>query len=84
MNLKKIGAAVRHARYAQGIETLAEFADRIEVYGADKPSIAKLCRIEKGVQPVPTDILVALAAIIGMPAARLRPDLAAMFCENAA
>lgn len=44
-----------------------------------KPSIAKLSRVETGGHPAAPDILPALAAITGIPASAIRPDLAAMF-----
>lgn len=84
INLKRIGKIVRDSRIDRGIESLDQLADRIAVFGVEKPSLAKLSRIETGIQPVPIDILPALAAIIGVPASRLRPDLAAMFLENVA
>lgn len=40
------------------------------------PSAAKLSRIETGAHPAAPDILPALAAITGIPAADIRPDLA--------
>lgn len=83
-SFRKIGAIIRESRIDRGLDTLDALADRLTIYGCDKPSLAKLSRIESGIQPVPLDILPALSAVIGVPASRLRPDLAAMFLENVA
>lgn len=50
------------------------FADR----GFDKPSTAKLSRIERD-QSVPAEMLPAVEAITGVPAKVIRPDLAELF-----
>jgi transcriptional regulator with XRE-family HTH domain len=70
-----IGARVRNAREQLGIKSLEQFADRIRDEGCERPSIAKLSRIETGVQPVPLDILEPLSALTKIPARDLRPDL---------
>lgn len=77
-HFKAIGDTIRKSRRQRGIASLDELANRLSVFGCDKPSTAKLSRIESGIQAVPLDILPALAAVTGIPAARLRPDLAAM------
>lgn len=59
--------------------SLDGLADRISKLGCDRPSIAKLSRIETGLQPVAMDILDGLAKVTGIPARELRPDIAAKF-----
>jgi hypothetical protein len=66
-------------RTARGERSLDAFADLIQREGAPRPSIAKLSRIETGVQPVPVDVLPAISKITGIPPRELRPDLAEMF-----
>jgi hypothetical protein len=58
---------------------LDKLADRIAEEGCERPSTAKLSRIETGKQPVATDILDPLEKITGIPAKELRPDLAKHF-----
>jgi transcriptional regulator with XRE-family HTH domain len=77
------GARVRAFRKNAGI-SLDDLADRIKRAGCDRPSIAKLSRIETGVQPVTIDILDGLAKATGIPARELRPDLAAKFARQGA
>jgi transcriptional regulator with XRE-family HTH domain len=74
------GFQVRAFRDAHKL-SLDDLADRIREHGHDRPSIAKLSRIETG-QPVPTDLVPALQAITGIPAERLRPDLAKIFAKD--
>lgn len=50
------------------------FADR----GFEKPSTAKLSRIERD-QFVPVEMIPAVEAITGVPAKEQRPDLAELF-----
>jgi transcriptional regulator with XRE-family HTH domain len=78
IDLKQIGERVREAREAAGFATLDSLADELFAQGCERPSIAKLSRIETGIQPVPTDILIALSDVTGIPARKLRPDLAAL------
>lgn len=76
LELKKIGKAVRESRVARGLRTLDEFADKVAELAPNRPSVAKLSRIETGEQPVPEDILPAVATITEIPLSELRPDLA--------
>jgi len=50
------------------------FSDR----GFERPSIAKLSRIERD-QDVPAEMIPAVEAITGIPAKDIRPDLAELF-----
>lgn len=50
----------------------------LEKQGLNRPSEAKLSRIERD-QDIPTDMLPAFEAITGIPAKDLRPDLAKLF-----
>jgi transcriptional regulator with XRE-family HTH domain len=52
----------------------ALFAER----GFGRPSTAKLSRIERD-QSIPAGMIPALEAITGIPARKLRPDLAELF-----
>lgn len=72
------GAAIRAFRAREGM-SLDKLADRIATEGGERPSAAKLSRIETGKQPVATDILDPLEKITGIPAKSLRPDLAKHF-----
>ena len=55
--------------------TLDQACDLFPKLGFDRPSIAKLSRIERD-QNVPIDDVSAVAAVTGIPAKELRPDLA--------
>lgn len=44
-------------------------------------SKATLCRIEKGRQAIPDELLAKLSELTGIPARELRPDLAKVFAE---
>ncbi len=83
IDLIAIGARIRAAREQRGLKTLDQFADRIFETGCDRPSLAKLSRLETGDQPVPLDILPAVSSIVGIPAQEIRPDLAAQFTRQA-
>lgn len=83
LDLKKIGNDVRVARVARGFTSLERFADRVGELAENRPSVAKLSRIETGEQPVPADILPAVAAITEIAPEALRPDLAKLFHEAA-
>lgn len=50
----------------------------IEQRGLDRPSEAKLSRIERD-QVIPVDMLPAFEAITGIAAKELRPDIAKIF-----
>jgi transcriptional regulator with XRE-family HTH domain len=72
------GEAIRAYRASQRM-SLEQLADKIAGEGCERPSTAKLSRIETGKQPVATDILDCLEKITGIPAKDLRPDLAKHF-----
>lgn len=74
----KPGALILAFRKQHGL-TLEDLADLIERRTDERPSSAKLSRIENGKQPVPTELVEPLSRIIRCPAADLRPDLAAIF-----
>jgi transcriptional regulator with XRE-family HTH domain len=63
--------------------SLDDMADRIKEQGCDRPSAAKLSRIETRVQPVTLDILPALSKITEIPRGELRPDLVTALHEAA-
>jgi transcriptional regulator with XRE-family HTH domain len=75
---KKPGELIREFR---GKQSLDQFADRFEQAGFQRPSIAKLSRIETGIQPVPLDLLPAIGSITGIPPEELRPDVASKFAR---
>ncbi len=81
--LSEIGDRIRRARKAVGLTSLDQFADKIREAGCERPSIAKLSRIETGEQPVTLDILPTLSTLVGIPRGELRPDLAASLREPA-
>lgn len=58
--------------------SLDKVCDLIAEQGLDRPSAAKVSRIEWG-QNAPLDLLPALEAITGIPAKEIRPDLAEKF-----
>jgi len=83
MKFADIGARVRKARTDAGITSLEKFAEQIASTSDQRPSVAKLSRIEAGVQPVPLDVLEPVARITGIPVRELRPDLAVLMNEAA-
>lgn len=68
---------VKAFREREGI-SLKGLADLIAAEGLDRPSEAKLSRIENG-QKCPVQLLPTLEKVSGIPAKELRPDLAKMF-----
>lgn len=62
---------------------LEEFCEMFAARGFERPSTAKLSRIERD-QDVPPEMLSQLEVITGIPARDLRPDLAKLFSEGAA
>jgi transcriptional regulator with XRE-family HTH domain len=76
------GPRIRDFRLAKGW-SLDDFADQIREQGYDRPSAAKLSRIETKVQPVSLDILPAISKITEIPRGELRPDLASALHEAA-
>jgi transcriptional regulator with XRE-family HTH domain len=65
---------VRKWRKQLGL-TLDQACDLFPKRGFERPSIAKLSRIERD-QSVPLDDVPAVAAVTGIPAKELRPDIA--------
>lgn len=61
--------------------SLDAVCDLLKEQGLKRPSIAKISRIEWGIQPVPLDMVPALSAVTGFPAKEIRPDLAEKFKE---
>jgi hypothetical protein len=55
--------------------------DLLEQQGLQRPSAAKLSRIERE-QDIPPEMIPAFKAITGVPAKELRPDLAKIFFEE--
>lgn len=58
--------------------SLEEVCDRFAEKGFQRPSIAKLSRIERD-QSVPAEMIPAVEAVTDIPAKILRPDLAELF-----
>lgn len=65
-------------RQWRGKRSLEEACDLFKDKGFPRPSIAKLSRIERD-QKVPPEDVPAVAAVTGIPARELRPDLAELF-----
>lgn len=61
--------------------SLEDVCERFAEKGFDKPSTAKLSRIERE-QDVPPEMVPAIEAITGIPAKELRPDLAKLFLKE--
>ena len=76
------GEAVRAYRQRERL-SLDRLADLIAAKGMERPSAAKLSRIETG-QPIPPELVPALEQITDVPAKDLRPDLAKMFLKGEA
>jgi transcriptional regulator with XRE-family HTH domain len=64
--------------------SLDQLADAIAKISGDRPSKAKLSRIETNKQPVPLDMLFAISKITGISRKKLRPDVAKLMEEVAA
>ncbi len=78
----KGGGAIREFREsANPRRSLDWLAGQIARFDGDKPSTAKLSRIENG-QPVPVEMLSSIEKITGISAERLRPDLARIFIKR--
>lgn len=58
--------------------SLDHVCDLLERQGLERPSAAKLSRIERD-QDIPVEMIPAIAAITDIPAKELRPDLARIF-----
>ena len=76
------GEAIRAYRAREGF-SLEKMADMIAGEGCEKPSTAKLSRIETGLQPVAADVLPAISKLTGISRRDLRPDLAEIMREVA-
>jgi hypothetical protein len=61
--------------------SLEKLADLLVEQGIERPSVAKLSRIETG-QPCPVDLVAPLERITGVPAKDIRPDLARLFLHT--
>jgi transcriptional regulator with XRE-family HTH domain len=68
---------LRKWRNAQGL-SLEAACELFEKRGFQKPSTAKLSRIERD-QAVPAEMISAVEAVTGIPAKEIRPDLAELF-----
>ena len=58
--------------------SLDHVCDLLRDQGLDRPSAAKLSRIERD-QNIPVEMIPAIEAITGIPAKEQRPDLAKIF-----
>ncbi len=58
--------------------SLEAACDLFAKHGFDRPSTAKLSRIERD-QYIPLDMIPAVEAVTGIPAKQQRPDLAKIF-----
>ena len=72
------GTAIRAYRKREKL-SLDGLADRVRDSGNERPSTAKLSRIETGEQPLPVELVPIIEQITGIPAKELRPDLAKVF-----
>lgn len=70
-------SAIRAWRTARGY-SLEHVCGLLEQQGLDRPSAAKLSRIERD-QDIPPEMIPAFEAITGIPAKEQRPDLAKIF-----
>jgi len=63
--------------------SLEDVCDLLKQQGLERPSAAKLSRIERN-QDIPPEMIPAFEAITGIPAKEQRPDLAKIFDREAA
>jgi transcriptional regulator with XRE-family HTH domain len=75
--MSKRPTVLRQWRNANNI-SLEALSALIAERGFGRPSTAKLSRIERD-QTIPAGMIAALQAITGIPARKLRPDLAELF-----
>jgi hypothetical protein len=69
----------RNERKLKGLDySLEHICELFEQAGFEKPSTAKLSRIERD-QDIPIEMIPAIEAIMGIPAKEQRPDLAKIF-----
>lgn len=73
-------SALRKWRIEAGY-SLDEVCVLLEQQGLERPSAAKLSRIERE-QDIPPEMIPAFVAITGIPAKEQRPDLAKIFIEE--
>ena len=78
--MSEVQTPIRAWRVAAG-HSLEHVCELIEQQGLDRPSAAKLSRIERE-QDVPPEMIPALEAITGIPAKEIRPDLAKLFLKK--
>lgn len=71
---------LRKWRNSKGL-SLEAMCDVFAAWGLEKPSTAKLSRIERD-QHIPPDMIPAIEKITGLTARELRPDLAQLFGAN--
>lgn len=76
--MRRTETKIRKWRVEQKL-SLDAVCDLLKEQGLQRPSIAKVSRIEWGLQNVPLDMVPALSAITGFPAKEIRPDLAEKF-----
>lgn len=63
--------------------SLDKVCDLLQQQGLERPSAAKLSRIERE-QNIPVEMISAFEAITGVPAKEQRPDLAKIFDRESA
>lgn len=68
---------LRKWRNSQGL-SLDQVCDLLEQQGMERPSAAKLSRIERD-QDIPVEMIAPIKAITGLSAEEQRPDLAKIF-----
>lgn len=73
-------SALRAWRTSRGY-SLEHVCGLLEQQGLERPSAAKLSRIER-TQDVPPEMIPAFKAITGIPAKEQRPDLAKIFAAE--
>jgi hypothetical protein len=78
--MRKTETKIRKWRLAEK-HSLDHVCDLLAKQGLDRPSAAKLSRIERE-QVVPPEMIPAFEAITGIPAKEIRPDLARLFLKD--
>jgi transcriptional regulator with XRE-family HTH domain len=74
---EEISSPLRKWRNDQGY-SLDQVCDMIKQHGLERPSAAKLSRIERD-QVIPVEMIPVIEAITGISAKEQRPDLAKIF-----
>lgn len=78
------GDRIRDFRSRNKDMTLDELCDRLAKHLSERPSKAKLSRIETSEQPVPDELIPALVKVTDIPAVDLlKPELAKLVREGA-